>query len=102
MMTFFVLGNICDIATEKLMQEREKRDDFLRKVGVKVMFSAEAMETNLMWEWCPGEGGSGTRPAGRGRMFHSLCPISQRPHGSARGFQSSLGNFCNLFHKLPI
>lgn len=33
MMTFFVLGNLCGICTEKLMQERENRYDFLRKVG---------------------------------------------------------------------
>lgn len=102
MMTFFMLGNICGIATEKLVQGREKSYDFLRKVGMNVMFSAGVMKLNLLWERCPGECGVGSQVAGRGRMFCSQCPISQRPHDGARGFHSSLGNFCNLFHKLPV
>lgn len=45
---------------------------------MKVMFCAEAMETNLMWEWCPGEGGVGSRVVGRDRMF---CISAQFPKG---------------------
>lgn len=40
---------------------------------MKVMFSAEVMETNLMWEWCPGECGVESRVVGRGRIFCSQC-----------------------------
>ena len=98
MMKFFGLGNVCGIATEKLMQEREKSSDFMRKVGMKVMFSAEkGAKTNLLWERCPGGGGVGSGAADRGRMFCSQCQIPHGPHGDARGFHSSLSNFCNLF-----
>lgn len=74
MMKFGGLGNVCGIATEKPLQEREKSSDFMRKVGSKAMFSAEeGVQTNLLWEWHAGGGGVGSGAAGGGRMFCSQC-----------------------------
>lgn len=82
MMTFFVLGNICGISTyEKLLQERKR---FPEEGGDESNVFCRTLETNPKWEWCPGEGGIGSRAAGQGQDALQQCPISQKPHGSAR------------------
>lgn len=76
-MKFFRLDNICGIATEKPVQEREKRSDFMRKVRMKVMFSAEeGVKTNLLWEWHPGGSGVGSRVEDRQDV---LQPVPNSP-----------------------
>lgn len=75
-----------------------KEPSFHKEEGDKVKFSqAECMKTNLLWELCAGGGGAGRVAADRGKMFCSQCQVAHTSHGSGRGFQVSLGNFCNLF-----